>query len=60
MLTKGYLHLDGFPRSGNYRNCDGDDCGVVVEDNDHDEDDRDNVDGDNDDGDARDNDYFFK
>ena len=50
MLTKGYSHLDGFQSSGIYCNCDGDDCNVVAEDGDDDEDDRDNVRGDDDDG----------
>ena len=57
MLTIGYLHLDGFD---NYRNCDGDNCGVVVEDDDDDEDDRDNVDDGDDDGDVPVNELFVK
>ena len=60
VLTKGYSHLDGFQTSGNYCNCDGDDCDVVAEDDDDDEDDRDNVDDDDDDGDAPDNRLLFK
>ena len=60
MLTKGYSHLDGFQISGNYCNCDGDDCHVVAEDDDDDEHDRDNVGGDDDDGDAPDNRILFK
>ena len=31
MLTKGYCHLDEFQSSGNYCNCDGDDCDVVAD-----------------------------
>ena len=57
MLTIGYLHLDGFD---NYRNCDGDNCGVVVEDDDDYEDDRDNVDDGDDDGDVPVNELFVK
>ena len=54
VLTKGYSHLDGFQSSGNYSNCDGDDCDVVAEDDDDDEVDRNNVGCDDDDGDAPD------
>ena len=60
MLTKGYFHLEGFPRSGNYCNCGGGDFDVVAEDDDDDEDERDNVGDDDDDGDAPDNRFLFK
>ncbi|CAH3020421.1 unnamed protein product, partial [Porites evermanni] len=58
VLTKGYSHLDGFQSSGNYCNCDGDDCDVVAE-YDDDEDDRDNVGGDDHDGDVPDKRFLF-
>ena len=58
VLTKGYSHLDGFQSSGNYCNCDGDDCDVVAE-YDDDEDDRDNVGGDDHDGDVPDERFLF-
>ena len=60
MLTKGYFHLEGLPRSGNYRNCGGGDCDVVAEDDDDDEDERDNVGDNDDDCDAPDNRFLFK
>ena len=59
MLTKGYSHLDGFQPSGNYCNCDGDDCDVVAEDDDDDDDGDDNVGGDDDYGDAPDHRFSF-
>ena len=59
MLTKVYSHLDGFQRSGNYCNCDGDDCDVVAEDDDDDDDEDDNFGGDDDYGDAPDPRFSF-
>ena len=59
VLIKGDSHLDGFQSCGNYCNCHGDDCDVVAEVDDSDEDDRDNVGGDDDDGDALDNRFLF-